>query len=313
MYPNTYLSLFPAFPRDNRVFVAMSFAPEFDSRWENVIAPAIKRVSVGDNPLKPHRVDLRKVSDSILTEILDGIARCRFFIADISTIGYVDGRAMRNANVMYEVGIAHAARLPEEVLLLRSDEDELDFDVHDIRVLRYDPGRDSDAARRLLADTVSDCLREVDLRKNLAVRRVTDTLDAACLELVMFASRDDGKVIPTAHRLKDLGLTLAISQLLASGILASHLRGINAGELNSELKTEDILHYQLTEFGRAVAALITSRAATPGLIQSMVDESLAPILAKSAEQRSPNEKALLCVPSTDISSRLLKDMGRDSP
>jgi hypothetical protein len=75
--------MFPAFPRDHRVFVAMSFAEEFTARWENVIVPAVRSIELDGSRLDPHRVDLRKVSDSVLTEILDGIARCRFFVADI--------------------------------------------------------------------------------------------------------------------------------------------------------------------------------------------------------------------------------------
>src|SRR5438128_2587799 len=108
MYPHTYMSLFPPFPKDNRVFVAMSFDSRFQPRWEKVLVPAIRLVERDDMSLEPHRVDLRKASDSVLTEILEGITRCRFFLADISVIGEIDGKPIRNANVLYEVGLAHA-------------------------------------------------------------------------------------------------------------------------------------------------------------------------------------------------------------
>src|ERR1035437_373147 len=148
MYPANYLALFPPFPLDNRVFVAMSFAPQFENRWTNVIAPAITSVTWGGKPLIPFRVDQRTISDSILTEILNGIGRCRMFFADISTIGILEGRPMRNANVMYEVGIAHAVRMPSEVVLFRSDNHELNFDVTNVRVNYYEPdGRSSPPLR----------------------------------------------------------------------------------------------------------------------------------------------------------------------
>lgn len=137
----------------------MSFAEEFTARWENVIVPAVGSIELDGSSLEPHRVDLRKVSDSVLTEILDGIARCRFFVADISTIGRLDNRAVRNANVMYEVGLAHAVRLPEEVILLRSDDDELDFDVRNIRVHRYDPDNSPAAVSLLLKKTIFACFK----------------------------------------------------------------------------------------------------------------------------------------------------------
>ncbi len=117
----------------------MSFDPSFDARWPHVLAPAVRAVLVNDRPLDPHRVDLRRVSDSILTEILDGIARCRVFLADLTSFGEINGRAVRNANVMYEVGLAHAVRQPEEVLLFRSDDLDLLFDITNVRVHRYDP------------------------------------------------------------------------------------------------------------------------------------------------------------------------------
>src|ERR1700722_12309898 len=103
MYPNTFFSMFPPFPRNNKIFVAMSFDPQFDARWRGVIEPAV--VNAG---FDPHRVDNRTVSDSILTEILDGISNASLILADISTIGELNGKPIRNANVLYEVGLAHA-------------------------------------------------------------------------------------------------------------------------------------------------------------------------------------------------------------
>ena len=41
MYPASFFGLFPPFPRDDRVFLAMSFDSRFDRRWNEVIAPAV--------------------------------------------------------------------------------------------------------------------------------------------------------------------------------------------------------------------------------------------------------------------------------
>jgi len=134
MYPASLFDLFPPFPREEKVFIAMSFDPRFDHRWRDVIAPAIRNVLVHGTPLEPVRVDMRRVSDSILTEILTGITNSRLIFADVTTIGAVDGRPVRNGNVLYEVGIAHAVRLAEEVILFRSDNDPLLFDMANVRV-----------------------------------------------------------------------------------------------------------------------------------------------------------------------------------
>jgi hypothetical protein len=173
MYPSHFFGLFPPFPREDNVFVAMSFASRFDQRWNEVIAPAIHRVLRNEVPLEPLRVDSRKVSDSILTEILDGISKSRLVLADITTVGKLDGTPIRNGNVMYEVGIAHAVRLPEEVLLFRSDKDALLFDTSSVRVNEYQPETSPDEARDIVASAILDAFREMCTEFGEAVLRQT--------------------------------------------------------------------------------------------------------------------------------------------
>jgi hypothetical protein len=69
----------------------MSFASQFTGRWERVIHPAVSDVRVNDVPLEPVRVDVRMISDSILTEILDGVASCAVFLADVTSLAELDG------------------------------------------------------------------------------------------------------------------------------------------------------------------------------------------------------------------------------
>ena len=114
MYPLNFFNLFPPFPRENTIFVAMDFDNRFDNRWEKVIKPAIENTTHEEKPLKSYRVDMGKGSDSILTEILLGISRCQLFFADLTTMGYLEKKAIRNGNVMYKIGIVQAVRLPEE-------------------------------------------------------------------------------------------------------------------------------------------------------------------------------------------------------
>lgn len=140
----------------------MSFDRRFDARWEHVIAPAIRDLRRGGTPLEPFRVDLSKASDAILTEILVQIADSHAIIADITAIAEVDGRPARNANVLYEVGLAHAARLHEEVILFRSDKSALDFDIAGVRVHEYQPDDDPAAARAFVSETVVASLAALD-------------------------------------------------------------------------------------------------------------------------------------------------------
>ena len=140
MHPQAFLKTFWRIDLRPQVCVAMSFAPQYQGRFDTVIAPAIASLSQGGQQLRPYRVDLSKSGDSILTDIVDGIAHSQLVLADVSTIGKdsVTGAPYRNANVLYEVGIALACRHPSEVLLVRDDEDKFLFDVSSIPHMKVD-------------------------------------------------------------------------------------------------------------------------------------------------------------------------------
>ena len=131
MHPNSYLRTFWRKEVRPEVFVAMSFAGALQQRFEDVIRPAIESIVHRGRKLKANRVDLSQTGDSILTDIVDGIAHSELVLADVSTIGYdaKTGDPYRNGNVMYEVGIALACRHSAEVLLIRDDAHKFLFDV----------------------------------------------------------------------------------------------------------------------------------------------------------------------------------------
>jgi len=285
MYPSQYFNLFPPFPRENKVFVAMSFHPIFNERWESVIAPAIKRVEKNHVPLEPCRVDIRRMSDSILTEILTGISNSLVIFADVSSAGKFEDKPIRNGNVMYEVGLAHATRLPEEVILFRSDNDELLFDVANVRINFYDPDNDPETAVRLVGTAIVESIKEIDLKRNLAVKSAAESLDSACWEILFHAASnkeiDPPSIRTMGQALGNQSRILGISRLLQIGALKTKYRQITA-ELVSELKdqpAEKLLKYQLTNFGAVLINYIISqmgRNISPGLrekIEKLVEDT----------------------------------------
>jgi len=134
MHPNAFLRQFWQMELRPQVFVAMKFGGIYDERYQKIFVPAISSIAIDRVALKPYRVDLSQSGDSILTDIMDGIAHARFILADISTIGKDSktGIAYRSGNVMYEVGIALACRQSHDVLLVRDDVDAFLFDVSTI-------------------------------------------------------------------------------------------------------------------------------------------------------------------------------------
>src|SRR5438552_2510987 len=134
MHPNAFLKTFWQPALRPQVFVAMSFSPTYQKRFDDVIKPAIEAIAINGVKLTAYRVDLSKTGDSILSDIVDGIAHSQMVVADVSSIGKdsVTGDSYRNGNVLYEVGIALACRMPSEVLLIRDDNDKFLFDVSTI-------------------------------------------------------------------------------------------------------------------------------------------------------------------------------------
>ncbi len=279
MYPAHYLGLFPPFPREDRIFVAMSFADQFVSRWEQVLRPAIEMVTFDGKRQVAYRVDVGQIGDSILTEILEGISRSRIVIADVTTIGLMDGKPVRNANVLYEVGIAHASRLPEEVILFRSDTDHLMFDIGQVRVHQYNPDGDPGGARRLVAETVVSVLKEIDLRRHLSIRQASSTLDNPSWMVLLETAGTQGIKHPVrktmGQALGNQGRSDAIARLLDVGAIEMQIDRISSDTIRSKglAAFDDAFGYHISAFGRALVAYGLSEIglSDPGVAQAWRD------------------------------------------
>ncbi len=258
MYPMNLFAMFPPFPRKDIVFVAMSFDERFSHRWNNVIRPGIQRISSGNNRLEPVRIDERNISDSIMTEILLEISHARLVLADISSVGKVGDRTVRNGNVMYEVGLAQAVRLPEEVILVRSDEDYLLFDVQGVRVNKYSPEDAPEGATDIVAGLVLEALKQVELAKTIAVKQVLDKLDFQGWSLL--AKGAEGVIKhPQIRTMRDAlsygsSRLPSLLRLLDLGLVKMHCEKITEEKLKEgrEPQPEELFTYKTTEFGLAV-------------------------------------------------------------
>ena len=105
-------------------FVVMPFGSEdLQVVYDDYVKPTIE----GHCSLKCVRGDDMFGSDGIMDDVLNAIAKAEIVIADLTG---------QNANVFYEVGIAHANKKP--VLLLAQSMDDVPFDLRHRRVLLYD-------------------------------------------------------------------------------------------------------------------------------------------------------------------------------
>jgi len=167
---------------------------------------------------------------------------------------------------MYEVGLAHAVRLPEEVIIFRSDEDHLPFDTTNIRVNRtYSPDKNQDEAREHIVSAICSTLREIDLRRNFAVQQVADSLDFPSIMMLTKCQNETVQRPSTrtmGEALSAVSIASSIQRLLEIGLLAVEYRSLDLAEeqMNEhEHIFANFMPYRCTAFGNAVFREISSR------------------------------------------------------
>jgi hypothetical protein len=260
MHPHVFLDGFWRAEIRYQVFVAMPFGPDFDSRFASVYEPAITHVELDIaqrapadrvQRLKAHRVDNSKSGDSILTEIMDGIAHSFLVLADLSEVGrwvdrFQEVRTTPNGNVMYEVGLALASRQPSEVILVRDrkDKGKLLFDISTIPCVPID-FNDPPSAIVQIQSLVVDRAKEIDWRKSHKVNITLASLTHNEIKLIRMNKQSDivgWKDTGSVNFLVDN----ALPGLLSKGILRYH----------SIHPQEQVPLYAWTSLGNVIRKLI---------------------------------------------------------
>lgn len=248
MHPNAFLKSLWRNRILDQVFVAMTFDKRFDERFEKVIKPAIEAEPFSRIALRAYRVDNSRTGDSILTDIIDGIAHSRLVLADVSVIdeGRFTQTPVRNGNVMYEVGVALACRNPSDVLLIRDDTKRFLFDVSTIPHLKIDFS-DPSAAIESLREAISGRLDASNLLNDARIQMAAQTLTQDEIRILQVLSRLD----PNQARditLPNLSLVSYPDQRGLDGLIAKGC--IKSEAVNA--KTGAVL-YALNAFGYALA------------------------------------------------------------
>lgn len=103
-------------------FVMMPFKDPFDVYYEAIFKPAIIRAK-----LDPVRADDLFRPSVIVSDLWQMIQDAKLLLAELTT---------KNANVFYELGLAHALGKP--VVLVSETMDDVPFDLQQLRILLYD-------------------------------------------------------------------------------------------------------------------------------------------------------------------------------
>lgn len=235
MYPKHFFEMFRPNIQTDMVFVGMSFETEEEFRWRDIIRPAI-----ADAGMDGYKADARLFSDSINIDIMQGINNAKILLFDISS--ETDGNL--NGNVMYELGLAHAVRLPEEVLVIRSTEEDLLFDVGNLRVHQYST-QDLQTARHQVALLIAGSVASIESTKRLVIEKAISLLDEVCLVMIRNHSTQESfslTVPNAAFEPETIEKRSSIRRMMDLGLLALVWR-----------KTDSAYAYSWTPAGRAVA------------------------------------------------------------
>lgn len=125
--------------RRRYVFIAMPFQTSWSRAVHACIARACQSLDAEGLALHWQRADEIARPGRITEQIVDAITACDAMVADLSGM---------NANVIYELGYAHANSTP--VVLLNQDPDASPFDLRDMRQIPYSVDRLDDCLAQLI-------------------------------------------------------------------------------------------------------------------------------------------------------------------
>ncbi len=103
-------------------FVMMPFGEWYDQYYKEIYISAIQEAG-----MEAVRADELFSTGSVIEQIWEQIEKAKILLADLSN---------KNANVFYELGLAHAARKP--VVFTAGSLDDVPFDLRHLRVVIYD-------------------------------------------------------------------------------------------------------------------------------------------------------------------------------
>jgi hypothetical protein len=135
-------------PQENLVFALMPFTESWsDYIWRREIKPLVEAIQ--DAPLVCRRAD-DLFGNDVMQDIYESVATARVIIAEITD---------RNANVFYELGMAHT--LGKEVIILAQGTQHIPFDLNRFRHCIYsNDGPGYEKLRAYLPSAIVSIIRQ---------------------------------------------------------------------------------------------------------------------------------------------------------
>lgn len=266
-------------------FVIMPFGDPFDKYYEEILAPTISKVE-----LVPIRADEINKPGVIINQIWRGIKQAKVCVADVTG---------RNANVMYELGVAHEAGKP--VVQIVQNLHDLPFDLRAYRHIVYETKtpRWANTLKKQLRDTLIETITDPDsalifpkssYTGEFGAKSEKEASESALLMAVGpdEASRQMKKILVRAFRsCGKLDRDSALAKIEA--IIAEEVDRVRMEAENQSIPDDE------RDFTRLMAKVVASRIDSMQtefqlLAMQNADKPVLKCLSDAIETWSPNDK-----------------------
>jgi hypothetical protein len=220
-----------------KIFIAMPFDNEYETIYTDLIVRAIEKVNIELNEnekLTYYRGKDPKYTRSGWLDILENLYTARI------VIGVLTGD---NANVFYELGIAHATQQIERQILIAERRYNPKFDLKDLIYIPYNP-HDLNSSIGDLSDGIKDTLRLYDLNNDKRVALAESKLSSCEFDIIRSAGSKSHFFLSEQAKLTDYE---GLAHLCHAGLLRLSAKSTKTG---NELKIE--YSYYWTDLGNAV-------------------------------------------------------------
>jgi hypothetical protein len=243
---------------------------DFDLVYETAIEPGVR-----DAGMEPIRADEEELGGIIHKTMYERLLLCDFAVADLTTA---------NANVLYELGVRHAAR-PRTTLAVHAARKPVPFDVRLLRTERYDLAEDNsfpaESAARLRG-------RIRDRLQALSRLAGDDAADSPLFQLITdWAPEPLGLAAASSFRAQ-----LRAAEEVKSRLTAIRELDVSANEADRQRAAtslaglrEEVLGASVSDFGTLTGLFLAYRALADWTGMIEVYEVLPEVLRRQARVR----------------------------
>ena len=184
IYPKQYRNaLLPI--EKNRCFILMPFQEDFDIVYGEI------KSSLISNGMICNRADEIFGSVPIMAKVLKETLKAHFVIADLTN---------QNANVFYELGIAHSFKDAHHIILISQNINDIPFDIRHLGAIIYDPNNLKQLTSKIRI-SIEENRYHFDFFEVLQKKNIITNISNDMREFIELFSQNLGKNISTITKI----------------------------------------------------------------------------------------------------------------